>query len=284
MELYAMNLREALQRFGAEAGKMIGMSLEEVRLYARDICVALRFIHKNGLVHADVKPDNILLNEKRTAVKLCDFGSAVRPEEAEVTSYFVSRYYRAPEIILGIGKPGTAVDMWSLGCTLYELYTGKMLFPGETNNRMLALQMQLKGKFPHKLLQKGEFRSKHFDDELTFLETTNDQNGATTTQRLATIKQREMKALLKVDEYPDDEKKKVGQFASFLEACLHPDPEQRLTAESAFLHPFIQQLQGQKKQKDEKSLAKEKAQKQVLRLKHEVEIRMKKGLKWDRQT
>jgi serine/threonine-protein kinase PRP4 len=60
--------------------------------------------------------------------------------------------------------------MWSMGCCLAELYTGKILFPGRTNNEMLRLFMELRGKFPKKLLRKAAFRSRHFDDDFNYLQ------------------------------------------------------------------------------------------------------------------
>jgi serine/threonine protein kinase len=57
------------------------------------------------------------------------------------------------------------MDMWSVGCVLYELFTGKILFPGETNNEMLKLMMDVKGPFPRKMLKRGLFCEKHFEDD-----------------------------------------------------------------------------------------------------------------------
>lgn len=65
--------------------------------------------------------------------------------------------------------------MWSLGCTVYELYTGKILFAGKSNNEMLKLMMQLKGKMPHRMARKGMFHGRHFDDSFNFLYTEVDK-------------------------------------------------------------------------------------------------------------
>jgi serine/threonine protein kinase len=57
------------------------------------------------------------------------------------------------------------MDMWSIGCVLYELFTGRILFPGRTNNDMLRVMMEVKGPFPRKMLKKGIFVDKHFEDD-----------------------------------------------------------------------------------------------------------------------
>ena len=75
--------------------------------------------------------------------------------------------FRAPEIILGL-KYDTPIDLWSIGATIYEIASGKIMFPGHSNNQMLKLFMELKGKIPNKLIRKGQFRLNHFDDSCNF--------------------------------------------------------------------------------------------------------------------
>lgn len=148
-------------------------------------------------MHADIKPDNILVSESKLVLKLCDFGSASHAHENEITPYLVSRFYRAPEIskyklktlkrkfsyfnhfikvsyffflFLVLGIPyDFGIDMWSVGCTIYELYTGKIMFSGKTNNQMLKFFMDLKGKMPNKVIRKGSFKDQHFDTNCNFL-------------------------------------------------------------------------------------------------------------------
>lgn len=74
-----------------------------------------------------MKPDNVLINEKFAVLKICDLGSAFDISENEVTSYLVSRFYRAPEIILGC-RYDPAIDVWSAACTIFEIATGDVLF------------------------------------------------------------------------------------------------------------------------------------------------------------
>lgn len=80
-----------------------------------------------------------------TQVKICDFGSAMMAgpgTENDITPYLVSRFYRAPEVILGL-KYEYGMDMWSIGCVVYELFTGRILFPGRDNNEMLKVMMEV---------------------------------------------------------------------------------------------------------------------------------------------
>lgn len=76
--------------------------------------------------------------------------------------------------VLG-NKYDYGIDMWSLACTIYELYTGKILFPGKSNNEMLKLMMELKGKIPHRVARKGMFKDSHFDSSFSFLYTEVDK-------------------------------------------------------------------------------------------------------------
>ena len=94
-------------------------------------------------------------------IKLCDFGSCLTLDEAAPTEYLVSRFYRAPEIMLGC-QFSQAVDIWSAAVTLYELYTGKVMFPGRSNNEMLKLIMHTKGKIKAKIQRQASFAARHF--------------------------------------------------------------------------------------------------------------------------
>lgn len=163
-EPLSMNLREVLKKYG----KNVGLHIKAVRSYTQQLLLALKLLKKTGVLHADIKPDNILVNESNLILKLCDFGSASYIHDNEITPYLVSRFYRAPEIILGLSYD-YGIDMWSAGCTIYELYTGKILFSGKSNNHMLKFFMDLKGKIPNKIIRKGQFKDQHFDQNCNFL-------------------------------------------------------------------------------------------------------------------
>lgn len=170
-----MNLRDVVKRFG----KDVGLNLRAVRAYAHQMFLALALLRKAEIIHADIKPDNILINEAKTTLKICDLGSASDLTKMEITPYLVSRFYRAPEIILGQASFDCSLDTWSIGCTLYELFTGKILFPGRSNNQMLLLIQELKGKFTTRQIRKGKFSDQHFDESNTFLSQEKDkQTGA----------------------------------------------------------------------------------------------------------
>lgn len=98
----------------------------------------IKYMHSGELIHRDLKPSNILLDSDCLA-KLADFGLArsiasvnQSVNEPIMTEYVATRWYRAPEILLGSSKYTKAVDMWSIGCILGEMYYGKAIFPGNS--------------------------------------------------------------------------------------------------------------------------------------------------------
>ncbi len=176
-------------------------------------------------------------------IKLCDFGSALREDEIVITSELVSRFYRAPEILLGCSYD-TKIDIWSLGCTLFELYTGKILFPGRNNNEMIKLIMQIKGKFPQKILKRGQFTNHYFNEKGLFISHEIDNLSKKEFIKELEIPQNPTKDLLSMlkgsyNSVTEDEKNLVS-FRDFLEKCLHLDINKRFTAVEALCHPFIE--------------------------------------------
>ncbi|XP_061375079.1 uncharacterized protein LOC133317248 isoform X2 [Gastrolobium bilobum] len=211
--------------------------LTAVRAYAKQQLIALKHLRNCGVLHCDIKPDNMLVNEAKNVLKLCDFGNAMFAGKNEVTPYLVSRFYRAPEIILGLPYDHP-LDMWSVGCCLFELYTGKVLFPGSTNNNMLRLHMELKGPFPKKMLRKGAFIEQHFDQDLNFLATEEDPVTRKTIKRMiVNLKPKDFGTIITGS--PGEDPKILANFKDLLEKVFVLDPDKRLTVSQALNHPFI---------------------------------------------
>ncbi|KAM6971115.1 pre-mRNA processing factor 4Bb isoform 1-T1 [Tautogolabrus adspersus] len=238
-EPLSMNLREVLKKYG----KDVGLHFKAVRSYSQQLFLALKLLKRCNILHADIKPDNILVNESKTILKLCDFGSASHVADNDITPYLVSRFYRAPEII--IGKPyDYGIDMWSVGCTLYELYTGKILFPGSSNNHMIKLAMDLKGKMPNKMIRKGLFKDQHFDQNLNFLyievDKVTEREKVTVMSTINSTKDL-LTDMIGGQRLPEDQRKKVMQLKDLLDGTLMLDPAKRITINQALQHPFIQE-------------------------------------------
>ncbi|XP_071176659.1 serine/threonine-protein kinase PRP4 homolog [Mytilus edulis] len=238
-ESLSMNLREILKKYG----KDIGLHIKAVRSYAQQLLLALKLLKRSSILHADIKPDNILVNESKLLLKLCDFGSASHVSDNDITPYLVSRFYRAPEIILGMGYDH-AIDMWSVGCTLFELYTGKILFPGTSNNEMLKFMMDVKGKMPHKVIRKGMFKDNHFDSNYNFMYMEVDkitQREKVTGMTQINISKPLLSEMVGFQRLPEDQLKKVMQLKDLLDKVLMLDPSKRISINQALTHPFIQE-------------------------------------------
>jgi glycogen synthase kinase 3 beta len=109
------------------------MPMCDIKRYTKEILNGLHHMHGLRIVHRDLKPENILI--KAGQVKICDFGSSKFIDESpsfKNTPYVVSRYYRAPELIFASNKYNEAIDIWAVGCILFELITRTPLFPGDT--------------------------------------------------------------------------------------------------------------------------------------------------------
>lgn len=160
------NLRDVLIKFG----KNVGLSLQAVRSYYGQLLSALIHLQKHSIIHLDMKPDNILVSNDFSIIQIADFGSAIDigNDAASGTSssanntpamllqptpYLISRFYRAPEIMLGIIPTTYAVDLWSLTVTIIELYLGDVVFKGKSNNDMLYVIQQNLGSFSNRVIK-----------------------------------------------------------------------------------------------------------------------------------
>lgn len=106
----------------------------------------IAFCHENRVLHRDLKPQNLLINT-RGVLKLADFGLA-RAFGIPVNTFsneVVTLWYRAPDVLLGSRTYSTSIDIWSAGCIMAEMYTGRPLFPGTTNEDQLQKIFRLMG-------------------------------------------------------------------------------------------------------------------------------------------
>uniref|UniRef100_A0A8C4WST3 non-specific serine/threonine protein kinase n=1 Tax=Eptatretus burgeri TaxID=7764 RepID=A0A8C4WST3_EPTBU len=166
-ELLALSLYDFLKR-----GRFRPMGLWAVRPVLKQVATALAKLKSLGLIHADLKPENIMLVDpirQPFRVKVIDFGSASHVSKAVCSTYLQSRYYRAPEIILGLPYC-EAIDMWSLGCVVAELYLGWPLYPGALEYDQIRYISETQGLPPEHLLSSGTKTGKFFKKESTYKE------------------------------------------------------------------------------------------------------------------
>ena len=178
----------------------------------------LKYMHSANLLHRDLKPSNLLLNSE-CHVKVADFGLArsldCKDPDATplLTDYVATRWYRAPEILLGSNKYTKGVDMWSLGCILAELLLGKPVFPGTSTLNQLDRVMEITG------------RPSQED-----IEAINSPLAQTMLESLPPTKAKKLR-----DVFPTAS----DEALDLLKNLMHFNPGKRLTAEQALKHPYV---------------------------------------------
>ncbi|TMW63107.1 hypothetical protein Poli38472_002048 [Pythium oligandrum] len=217
-EYVEKNLLEVLE------DKPNGIDGELVRRYIYQLCCAIHHCHSNSVIHRDIKPENLLVNSStgEHSLRLCDFGFARSMASAgvivqELTEYVATRWYRAPELLLGDTKYTKAVDIWAIGCIMGELTEGQPVFPGESEiDQLYIIQKVL-----------GPLSKSHME-----LFATNPRFSG---MKMPEIKQPE--TLLR---------KYCGRLSkkgiSFLEETLRIRPDERLTSEECLKHPYFDGL------------------------------------------
>ncbi|XP_023325249.1 mitogen-activated protein kinase 14 [Eurytemora carolleeae] len=151
------------------------LSDDHVQFLVYQIIRGMKYVHSAGIIHRDLKPSNIAVNED-CELKILDFGLA-RPTETEMTGYVATRWYRAPEIMLNWMHYNQTVDVWSVGCIMAEMLTGKTPFPGTDHIDQLTRIMMLVGKPDEKLLLKlGSEEARNYIRSLPKMEKKNFQD------------------------------------------------------------------------------------------------------------
>ena len=223
MEFVPRNLLEVIEEHEC------GLPKQMMRKIIFQLCKAISFIHSHGFIYRDIKPENLLIDEEGN-VKLCDFGFGrhlqLSGEAAELTDYVATRWYRAPELLLGppfeadSGKIvrsayGPEIDIWAIGCLMAELIDGEPLFAGDSDIDQLEKIQKALGRITSKQMK---------------LFLTNPANSGYCfpfdNEPLETLRARYKQYLNPTEE-------------DFLEKMLIMDPEKRLTGEECLDHPYF---------------------------------------------
>ena len=181
----------------------------------------MKYIHSAGLIHRDLKPANILINSD-CQIKIGDFGLARSVNSSgddtniKLTDYVATRWYRAPEILLGSTKYSKAVDMWSIGCILGELIVGKAIFQGTSTLNQIEKVLELIGK-----------------PKTEDIEAVDSPHAATILSSINVTKKKSFQSFFA----------NASETAlDFLRKLLVFNPNHRLTIEEALKHPYVEQF------------------------------------------
>ncbi len=183
------------------------------------ILKALKYLHSVDIIHRDLKPSNILINSD-VNIKICDFGLARSLSQGKdgsmpiLTDYVATRWYRAPEILLGSTKYSKEADMWSIGCILAELLYGKPLFPGTSTLNQLNKLLEITGK-----PSKEDIHAIQSELATTMLES------------IPNVKTRKLETLLQLSSNSIE--------IDLLSNLLQFNPSKRLNVEQALEHPYV---------------------------------------------
>lgn len=250
-EMLEQNLYDFLKH-----SKFSPLPLRHIRPILQQVATALMKLKSLGLIHADLKPENIMLVDpirQPYRVKVIDFGSASHVSKAVCSTYLQSRYYRAPEIILGLPFC-EAIDMWSLGCVIAELFLGWPLYPGASEYDQIRYISQTQGLPAEYLLSAGTKTNRFFN---------RGPDSSYPLWRLKTPAEHEMEMGIKSKEARkyifnclDDmmqvnlsshlegtdmlaEKADRREFIDLLKRMLRLDADKRITPTKTLGHPFV---------------------------------------------
>ena len=201
------------------------LDIKTIKYISYQLLSALQYIHKKNIVHRDLKPENILI-DKNNIIKICDFGSSkIICKGQKSTPYIVSRYYRAPELILGEKIYDGKIDIFSAGCIIAELFTLDPIFKGYSEGSQLLEYLIV-------LENPGRQYFTRYKDYCEKILNILDDLGKIYTYDLVDI-------LDKNRYYDSEEMEKACDLIKKL-LCLNQD--NRITAEESLNHPFLKEI------------------------------------------
>ena len=208
-----------------ENNSLLNQSYDSNKFCIRELFEALKYIHSNGIIHCDIKPNNVLISRDHRRrdilrIKVIDFGCSCFIGKT-LYSHVQSRNYRAPEIVFGLPY-NELIDIWSAGCVAFEAVTGKYLFDTENENELIQQIIETIGMPPQWMIENGNKSTKFFNENGNFISNNEIKN-------------------IKPGSYPLDER--VGfqdkQLLLLLKSCLAWDPIDRLSASQIVNHKWF---------------------------------------------
>lgn len=196
------------------------LTIDHIQYFVYQILRGLKYIHSANVLHRDLKPSNLLLRSN-CDLKICDFGLSRGVEDEQtggLTEYVVTRWYRAPEIMLACQEYTSAIDMWSVGCIFAELLARSPLFPGEDYIAQLRLICEKVGKPSEK--------------DLDFVTSERAKRFIASLPNKAAMSFGEL--------FPAHKDETDAQ--TLLHRMLEIHPKKRITIEEALDHPFLESL------------------------------------------
>ncbi|KAH9607635.1 hypothetical protein KSS87_014157 [Heliosperma pusillum] len=223
-ELLRANLYE-FQKYNMESGGEPYFTMGRLQAIARQCLEALDYLHGLGIIHCDLKPENVLIKSySRCEIKVIDLGSSCFQND-NLCLYVQSRSYRAPEVILGLPYD-PKIDIWSLGCIIAELCSGEVLFPNDGVIMLLARMIGLIGPIDLEMLLRGQETHKYFTKEFDLYHIIED----TDQMEFIIPEQSSLDHHLPVSD---------SGFIEFLKYLLQINPRGRPTARQALDHPWL---------------------------------------------
>ncbi|XP_055341877.1 dual specificity protein kinase CLK2-like [Paramacrobiotus metropolitanus] len=233
-------------------------SVEQIRHIAKQLIHGVHFIHELGYIHTDLKPENILFVQSDTGtqitqrpvknsetqwfrapkgslisqrtdteIRIIDFGTTVHEGEAKHPK-IQTQHYRAPEVLLELGWDHSS-DIFSIGCIMYELYSGSTLFQTQDDREHLAMMIRTLGDIPRKMIRNSKLG--HFDSDGRLLFDEHSSEGE--------FVRRYYKPLMELIREKDQSNKEVLALFDLIGRLLHYQPKHRFPLLPALSHNFF---------------------------------------------